>query len=182
MPAQTLHYAITPSSLTYTLYARSKKGLCAIFLGDSSVAMKRELRKRFPGSTLIEDRAALKSIETQIVGLMNAPEKGLDLTLDLQGTSFQQRVWKALQTIPAGSTASYADIARRIGSPRSVRAVAGACAANRLAVVIPCHRVVRKDGDLSGYRWGVELKRTLLKREALQAATSSSAEPAAISR
>ncbi|HEY2528988.1 MAG TPA: methylated-DNA--[protein]-cysteine S-methyltransferase, partial [Xanthobacteraceae bacterium] len=104
----------------------------------------------------------------QVVGFVEAPRIGLDLPLDVRGTAFQERVWKALQEIPAGSTVSYAEIARRIGAPKSVRAVAGACAANKLAVAIPCHRVVRNDGALSGYAWGVERKRVLLDREASQ--------------
>jgi AraC family transcriptional regulator of adaptative response/methylated-DNA-[protein]-cysteine methyltransferase len=102
------------------------------------------------------------------VGFVETPRLGLDLPLDVRGTAFQQRVWQALRKIPTGSTVSYADIAKRIGSPRSVRAVAQACAANTLAVAIPCHRVVRNDGALSGYRWGVERKRALLEREAHQ--------------
>jgi AraC family transcriptional regulator, regulatory protein of adaptative response / methylated-DNA-[protein]-cysteine methyltransferase len=107
-----------------------------------------------------------ESLVARVVGFVEAPRLGLDLPLDVRGTAFQQRVWQALRQIPAGATASYTDIARRIGSPTSVRAVAQACAANPLAVAIPCHRVVRNDGGLSGYRWGVERKRALLQREA----------------
>src|SRR6202042_1124869 len=106
----------------------------------------------------------------QVVGFVEAPRIGLNLPLDVRGTAFQERVWKALQEIPAGATVSYAEIARRIDSPKSVRAVAGACAANNLAVAIPCHRVVRNDGALSGYAWGVDRKRALIEREAAQSA------------
>lgn len=125
-----------------------------------------DLQDKFPNAELIGGDAQYEALMAQVVGLIEAPENGLALPLDIRGTAFQQRVWQALQTIPVGETVSYADIARRIGAPKAVRAVAGACAANVLAVAIPCHRVVRNDGALSGYRWGVERKKALLEKEA----------------
>ena len=127
----------------------------------------RDLQDRFPRATLIGGDAGFEHLVAKVVGFVEAPRLGLDLPLDVRGTAFQQRVWQALREIPAGATASYAEIAKRIGAPKAVRAVAQACAANRLAVAIPCHRVVRNDGALSGYRWGVERKRALLDREAV---------------
>lgn len=125
-----------------------------------------DLQDKFPNAELIGGDAQYEALMAQVVGLIEAPENGLALPLDIRGTAFQQRVWRALQAIPVGETVSYADIARRIGAPKAVRAVAGACAANMLAVAIPCHRVVRNDGALSGYRWGVERKKALLEKEA----------------
>jgi AraC family transcriptional regulator of adaptative response/methylated-DNA-[protein]-cysteine methyltransferase len=162
-----IRFAVGECSLGSILVARSERGVCAIFLGDDPDALARELQDRFPRATLIGGDAEFEQLVAQVVGFVEAPAVGLNLPLDVRGTAFQQRVWQALQEIPAGSTASYTDIASRIGSPKSVRAVAQACAANPLAVAIPCHRVVRTDGGLSGYRWGVERKRGLLQREAL---------------
>lgn len=125
-----------------------------------------DLQDKFPNAELIGGDAQYEALMAQVVGLIEAPENGLALPLDIRGTAFQQRVWRALQAIPVGETVSYADIARRIRAPKAVRAVAGACAANVLAVAIPCHRVVRNDGALSGYRWGVERKKALLEKEA----------------
>ena len=139
--------------------------MCAISLGDDPDALLGELQDRFPRAELIGGDAGFERLVAQVVGLIEQPNIGHELPLDIRGTAFQQRVWQALRQIPAGETASYAQIAQRIGSPKSVRAVAGACAANTLAVAIPCHRVVRSDGALSGYRWGVERKRELLSRE-----------------
>lgn len=158
-------FAIGQCSLGAILVARSARGICAISLGDDPDALARELQDRFPNADLVGGDAEFERLVATIVGFVEAPRLGLDLPLDVRGTAFQQRVWQALRSIPAGSTASYSEIARRIGSPTSVRAVAAACAANTLAVAIPCHRVVRNDGALSGYRWGVERKRTLLDRE-----------------
>lgn len=146
--------------------AQSERGVCAIALGDDPDALARELQDRFPQARLIGGDPAFEQLVARVVGFVEAPGVGLDLPLDVRGTAFQQRVWQALRDIPPGSTASYAEIAERIGSPKSVRAVAQACGANALAVAIPCHRVVRSDGALSGYRWGVERKSALLKREA----------------
>ena len=161
-----IEFAIGESSLGAILVARSQRGVCAISLGDDADALLRELQDRFPRAELIGGDADFERLVAQVVGLIEQPNLGIDLPLDVRGTAFQQRVWQALRQIPPGETASYAQIAQRIGSPKSVRAVAGACAANTLAVAIPCHRVVRSDGALSGYRWGVERKRALLLREA----------------
>jgi len=161
-----IRFAIGECSLGSILVARSARGLCAISLGDDPDALARELQDRFPRARLIGDDPDFAALIARVVGLIEAPRLGLDLPLDVRGTAFQQRVWQALREIPAGATASYTEIAAKIGAPKSVRAVAQACAANTLAVAIPCHRVVRQDGDLSGYRWGVQRKRTLLEREA----------------
>jgi AraC family transcriptional regulator of adaptative response/methylated-DNA-[protein]-cysteine methyltransferase len=145
--------------------AASEVGVCAILIGDDPDALARDLQDRFPRAELIGGDANFEQLVAKVVGLVEAPGVGLDLPLDVRGTAFQQRVWQALREIPAGSTVSYADLAQRIGAPKSVRAVAQACGANALAVAIPCHRVVRNDGALAGYRWGVERKRALLERE-----------------
>ena len=161
-----IRFAVGECSLGSILVAQSERGICAILLGDDPDALTRDLQDRFPKAQLIGGDAAFETHVARVVGFVEAPGKGLDLPLDVRGTAFQQRVWQALREIPSGKTASYADIARRIDAPKSMRAVAQACAANALAVAIPCHRVVRNDGALSGYRWGVERKRALLEREA----------------
>ncbi len=161
-----IRFAVGECSLGSILVARSDRGVCAISLGDDPDALARELQDRFPRATLVGGDAEFEATVAAVVGFVESPRLGLDLPLDVQGTAFQQRVWQALREIPAGRTASYTEIARRIGAPRAVRAVAHACATNHLAVAIPCHRVVRNDGGLSGYRWGVERKRALLEREA----------------
>ena len=161
-----IEFAIAECALGALLVARSQRGVCAISLGDDPGALLRELQDRFPRADQVGGDAGFERLVAQVVGFVEAPRLGLDLPLDVRGTAFQQRVWDALRQIPPGSTASYAEIAARIGSPKSVRAVAQACASNVLAVAIPCHRVVRSDGGLSGYRWGVERKRALLQREA----------------
>ena len=160
-----IRFAVGQCSLGAILTAQSDKGVCAILLGDDPDALLRDLQDRFPTARLIGGDAAYEQQMAKVVGLIEAPALGLDLPLDVRGTAFQQRVWRALQAIPAGETASYRDIACQIGAPKAVRAVAQACAANSLAVAIPCHRVVRQDGALSGYRWGVERKKALLQRE-----------------
>ena len=160
-----IRFAIGQCSLGAILVASSDKGVCAILLGDDPDALARDLQDRFPKAELIGGDADYERTVATVVGFVETPRLGLDLPLDVRGTAFQERVWRALQEIPAGNRATYAEIANRIGAPRAVRAVAGACAANHLAVAIPCHRVVRSDGGLSGYRWGVERKRTLLERE-----------------
>lgn len=162
---QPIRFAVGECSLGSILVARSERGVCAILLGDDPDALARDLQDRFPRAELIGGDAAFESLIARVVGFVEAPALGLDLPLDVRGTAFQQRVWQALISIPSGKTASYAEIARRVGSPKSARAVAQACAANVLAVAIPCHRVVRNDGALSGYRWGVERKKALLERE-----------------
>lgn len=161
-----IRFAIGECSLGSILVAQSERGVCAILLGDDPDALARNLQDRFPRARLIGGDAGFERLVARVVGLVEAPALGLDLPLDVRGTAFQQRVWQALREIPAGSTATYAEIAAKIGAPTAVRAVAGACAANPLAVAIPCHRVIRNDGGLSGYRWGVERKRALLQREA----------------
>jgi len=161
-----IRFAVGECSLGAILVAASERGLCAILLDDDPDALVRELQDRFPKAELIGGDAGFERLVAQVVGFVEAPGIGLDLPLDVRGTAFQQRVWQALRAIPAGETASYAQIAERIGAPKATRAVAGACASNTLAVAIPCHRVVRSDGALSGYRWGVERKRALLEREA----------------
>jgi AraC family transcriptional regulator of adaptative response/methylated-DNA-[protein]-cysteine methyltransferase len=165
-----IRFAIGESSLGFVLVARSERGVCAILMGDDSGELIHDLQDRFPEANAIGDDEDCKQLIAKVVEFVERPAMGLDLPLDMRldvrGTAFQRRVWEALREIPVGSTASYADIANRIGSPRSVRAVAQACGANALAMAIPCHRVVRSDGALSGYRWGVERKRMLLDREA----------------
>ena len=160
-----IRFAVGACSLGSILVAATGKGVCAILFGDDPDALVRDLQDRFPKARLIGADGEFERLVATVVGFVEAPAQGLDLPLDVRGTAFQQRVWQALRRIPSGSTASYAEIAQRIGQPKAVRAVAQACAANALAVAIPCHRVVRTDGAVSGYRWGVERKRALLDRE-----------------
>jgi AraC family transcriptional regulator of adaptative response/methylated-DNA-[protein]-cysteine methyltransferase len=162
---QAIRYAVGKCSLGLTLVAASDKGICAILLGDEPEGLRQELQAMFPRARLVGGDKAFEQLTVKVVGFVEDPKLGLDLPLDVRGTAFQHRVWEALRRIPVGSTASYAEIAEKIGSPKSVRAVARACATNRLAVAIPCHRGVRSDGALSGYRGGVERKRALLVRE-----------------
>lgn len=164
-PDAALRVATAKSSLGHILVARSAKGVCAILLGDGPGVLERDLRQRFARVRLLGRDADAQSLAVEVARVIENPRLRLDVPLDLRGTAFQQRVWRALREIAVGSTTSYAQVARRIGAPRSARAVAQACAANPLAVVIPCHRVVRGDGALSGYRWGIERKRALLKLE-----------------
>lgn len=161
-----IRFAIGECSLGSILVAASDKGVCAILLGDDPDALARDLQDRFPAARLAGGEPEFERWVARIIGFVEAPQLGLDLPLDIRGTAFQQRVWRALREIPVGSTASYADVAEQIGAPKSVRAVAQACGANPIAVAIPCHRVLRHDGAISGYRWGVERKRALLEREA----------------
>lgn len=164
-----LRFAIGQSSLGAILVASSTKGVAAILMGDYPNVLVEDLQDRFPKARLVGGDEDYERFVARVVGLVETPHLGLDLPLDVRGTAFQQRVWQALREIPAGRTASYAEIAERIGARSSVRAVAGACAANNIALAIPCHRVVRTDGALSGYAWGVERKRTLIGREAAAA-------------
>jgi len=161
-----IRFAVGQCALGAILVAQSARGICAILLGDDPHQLVCDLQDQFRRANLIGADAEFEQLIARVVGFIEAPAIGLDLPLDVRGTAFQERVWQALREIPTGSTASYADIALRIGSPKAVRAVAQACGANSLAVAIPCHRVVRSDGNLSGYRWGVERKRELLAREA----------------
>ena len=161
----TIRFAVGQCSLGAILVAQSQTGVCAILLGDDPDTLVRDLQDQFPKAELVGADQGFEQLVAQVVGFVEAPALGLDLPLDLRGTAFQERVWQALREIPVGSTASYAQIAERIGAPKSFRAVAQACGANHLAVAIPCHRVVRSNGELSGYRWGVERKRQLLERE-----------------
>ena len=163
-----IRFAIGQCSLGAILVASSVKGVCCITLGDDPEFLLADLQHRFRKAELVGGDGEFEKLVATVVGFVEAPQLGLELPIDVRGTVFQQRVWQALREIPAGSTASYSQIAEKIGSPQAVRAVAGACAANSIAVAIPCHRVVRHDGHLSGYRWGVERKRTLLKREAIR--------------
>ena len=167
-------FAVGECSLGSILVAASRKGITAIMLGDDPEALIHDLEDRFPKAKLIGGDRDFEDVMAKVVGLVEAPQAGIDLPLDVRGTAFQHRVWKALLDIPLGTTATYSEIAQRIGMPKAVRAVAGACAANKIAVAIPCHRVVRNDGSLSGYRWGVERKRALIAREARRMATRSS--------
>jgi AraC family transcriptional regulator of adaptative response/methylated-DNA-[protein]-cysteine methyltransferase len=161
-----IRFAVGECSLGSILVAQSDRGVCAILMGEDPDELARELQDRFPRARLIGGDVQFEQLIAKVVGFVESPGLGLDLPLDVRGTAFQQRVWQALREIPAGRTVSYAELAQRIGAPKSVRAVAQACGANVLAVAIPCHRVVRNDGGLSGYRWGVERKRALLAREA----------------
>jgi AraC family transcriptional regulator of adaptative response/methylated-DNA-[protein]-cysteine methyltransferase len=161
-----IHFAIGECSLGAILVAQSERGVCSILIGDDPRLLIEDLQDTFPNAHLIGNESGYEDLVAKVVGMVEKPAMGFDLPLDIRGTAFQQRVWKALQQIPVGTTASYADIAKKIGEPRAFRAVAQACGANTLAVAIPCHRVVRNDGGLSGYRWGIERKRTLIEREA----------------
>jgi AraC family transcriptional regulator of adaptative response/methylated-DNA-[protein]-cysteine methyltransferase len=160
-----IRFAVGECSLGSILVAATDKGVCAILLGDEPDALVRDFQRRFPNAELVGGDSEFEQMVAKVVGFVEMPALGLDLPLHVRGTAFQQRVWRALREIPPGSTASYTEIADRIGAPKAVRAVAQACASNSLAVAIPCHRVVRIDGGLSGYRWGVERKRRLLDRE-----------------
>lgn len=168
-----MRFAVGECSLGSILVAASDKGIAAILLGDSPEALIHDLEDRFPKANLIGGDRDFEDLMAKVVGLVEAPVMGLDLPLDIRGTAFQHRVWQALCEIPAGKTVTYSEIAERISMPKAVRAVASACAANKIAVAIPCHRVVRSDGSLSGYRWGVERKRKLLDREAKSPSSSA---------
>ena len=161
-----IRFAVGECSLGSILVAATDKGVCAILLGDDPDRLVRDLQDRFPKAHLIGGDQGFEHLVAKVVGFVERPALGLELPLDVRGTAFQRRVWQALREIPVGATASYTGIAERVGAPKAVRAVAHACASNTIAVAIPCHRVVRKDGALSGYRWGVERKRVLLTREA----------------
>jgi AraC family transcriptional regulator, regulatory protein of adaptative response / methylated-DNA-[protein]-cysteine methyltransferase len=163
---ESIRFAVGQCSLGSILVASTEKGVCAIQFGDDPGALVRDLQDTFPKAELIGGDGDFEQLVAKVVGLVEVPAQGFDLPLDVRGTAFQQRVWQALREIPAGSTRSYTEIAKRINAPKAMRAVAQACLSNAIAVAIPCHRVVRTDGGLSGYRWGVERKRALLEREA----------------
>jgi AraC family transcriptional regulator of adaptative response/methylated-DNA-[protein]-cysteine methyltransferase len=165
-----INFALGQTTLGAILVASSKKGVVAILLGDDPEKLLRELQDRFPKAKLIGADQEYERLVARVIGFVEAPNQAPNLPLDIRGTAFQQRVWRALQGIPAGTTVSYAEIAKKIGSPKSVRAVASACAANSIAIAIPCHRVVRTDGSLSGYAWGIDRKRHLIDRERQQEA------------
>jgi AraC family transcriptional regulator of adaptative response/methylated-DNA-[protein]-cysteine methyltransferase len=160
-----IRFAVAHCVLGSVLVAASARGICALLLGEDRAELVRDLEKRFPNAQLAQGDAAFQRSVRAVVAFVDEPRNGLDLPLDIRGTAFEQRVWQALLAVPPGETVSYSELARRIGAPLAARAVARACAANALAVAIPCHRVVRADGSLSGYRWGVERKRALLARE-----------------
>ena len=162
-----LSYAISQCALGVALAARSAEGVCAILIGDADEELRADLALRFPQSTILTDEIAVRDDLAKVVRFMEKPAEGLDLTLDMRGTPFERRVWEMLRTISVGATVSYSDLAKGISPSTSPRAVAGACAANPIALAIPCHRVVRGNGDLAGYRWGVERKRALLQKEAM---------------
>jgi AraC family transcriptional regulator, regulatory protein of adaptative response / methylated-DNA-[protein]-cysteine methyltransferase len=164
-----IRFAVGRWSLGRVLVAASDKGVCAILPGEDADALRRDLQERFPQAQLVEADEQVKRWTADVIRFLEAPKPDLALPLDLGGTEFQRRVWEALREIPPGSTVSYKELAERVGSPDAVRAVAQACAANDLAIAIPCHRVVRSNGSISGYRWGVERKRALLQREAARA-------------
>jgi AraC family transcriptional regulator of adaptative response/methylated-DNA-[protein]-cysteine methyltransferase len=171
-PQTELRYAVGQSSLGLVLVAASDKGVAAILFGDDPETLSGELRRRFPKAELIAGDGAFGKIVARVVAMAETPTAGLELPLDIRGTAFQQRVWRALIEIPMGSTETYSEIARRIGMPSAVRAVARACAMNHISIAVPCHRVVRTDGDLAGYYWGIGRKKALLEREAQAAADS----------
>jgi AraC family transcriptional regulator of adaptative response/methylated-DNA-[protein]-cysteine methyltransferase len=166
---QDIRFAIRECSLGLILIAASEKGVCAILFGDNPDELRRDLQHQFPRARLIGGDKSFEDLTAKVIAFVEAPGEGLDLPLDIRGTAFQHRVWDALRRIPAGSTASYAEVARKIGKPKAVRAVARACATNRIAVAIPCHRVIGSDGSLTGYRGGIERKRVLLAREVKKA-------------
>ncbi len=167
-----IQYLVRTCSLGALLVASTDRGVCAILLGDQAQALIEDLQLRFPNANLNAVhstkamKAELEKIALRAAECVDTPNTSFEFPLDMQGTPFQQQVWKTLQQIPMGQTRSYSDIAQQIGRPQSARAIAGACAANPIAVIVPCHRVVRHDGALSGYRWGIERKRNLLEREA----------------
>ncbi len=162
---ETVRFAVGQSSLGAILVAATEKGICSIALGDDPELLVRALETRFSAATLVGDDPAFAAVVSKVVGFVESPRDALDLPLDIRGSAFQERVWRALTSIAPGETRSYTEIAEAIGQPSAVRAVASACAANEIAVVIPCHRVVRASGGLSGYRWGIERKAALLERE-----------------
>lgn len=172
---ETIRFVTVSTPLGWALVAATERGICMTALGDDRDQLASALRQRFPAAEVIAEDREFGQWADRIVRFITAPERNLDLPLDIRGTAFQARVWRALQKIPLGKTMSYAEIASALGQPKAVRAVAQACAANKLALIVPCHRVIRSDGDLGGYRWGVERKRALLARERAAAAPDEAA-------
>ncbi len=166
MTVDTISHATGETVFGPVLVARSAAGVCAIFIGASRSKLEVDLADRFPKAEIVANETVVRDDLAKVIRFVDKPADGLNLELDLRGTPFQRRVWETLRTIAVGATVTYSELARRIGAPNSVRAVAGACASNPLALAIPCHRVVRGDGDLASYRWGVERKRQLIKKEA----------------
>jgi methylated-DNA-[protein]-cysteine S-methyltransferase/AraC family transcriptional regulator of adaptative response/methylated-DNA-[protein]-cysteine methyltransferase len=164
--ADVLVYAVADIALGKVLVARSTKGVCAILLGDSAGRLAQDLAERFPNAVLVASKAMVRDDIARVLRYLAKPSNGLDLTLDIHGTPFQRRVWAQLKAIPAGGTVTYGELARQLSPASHPRAVATACAANPIALAIPCHRVIRKDGDLAGYRWGLARKRALIEKEA----------------
>lgn len=158
-------FSLGNSSLGVVLVACSPRGVCAIALGDDTESVSQAFLQKFPSGQLVSDQPQLSGYLQQIIGFIESPQQGLDLPLDMRGTPFQQQVWQALLAIPIGTTCSYNSLAQRIDAPNAIRAVASACAANSIALAIPCHRVITSNGSMSGYRWGVERKAELLRRE-----------------
>jgi AraC family transcriptional regulator, regulatory protein of adaptative response / methylated-DNA-[protein]-cysteine methyltransferase len=176
---ETIRFVTVETSLGWALVAATGRGVCMTALADDRGSLESALRQRFPAAAVIAEDPGLQDWAERIVGFVTAPDHNLDLPLDIQGTAFQARVWRALQKIPLGRTTTYTEIAAALGQPKAVRAVAQACAANKLALLVPCHRVIRRDGELGGYRWGVERKRALLDRERAAAARELADEAAA---
>jgi len=176
---ETIRFVTVATPLGWALVAATERGICMTALGDDRDGLAVALQQRFPLAQVIAEDAGLKDWADRIVRFITAPEQNLDLPLDIRGTAFQARVWRALQKIPLGKTASYTEIAEALGQPKAVRAVAQACAANKLALIVPCHRVVRSDGELGGYRWGIERKRALLDRERAAAPDAAAPDEAA---
>lgn len=172
-----IRFAVGQCSLGAILVASTSVGICSIMLGDDAETLVQSLQDAFPRASLLGGDAEFEQLVARVVGFIEIPQASLDLPLDIRGTVFQQRVWQALSSIPPGTTMTYADLAQRIGAPKAIRAVASACASNKLAVAIPCHRVVRTDGSLSGYRWGIERKQALLERESNQKTASPNRNP-----
>ena len=164
--AEKIKFATGKSELGAVLVARSAAGVCAILIGDGTEVLKRDLAEEFTDAKLVRDDLALRTDLEKILTFIKTPAKGLDLSLDIRGTPFQRRVWAALLGVRVGYKITYAALASRIGEPRAIRAVANACAANAIALAIPCHRVVRSDGALAGYRWGAERKKVIVEKEA----------------
>jgi AraC family transcriptional regulator of adaptative response/methylated-DNA-[protein]-cysteine methyltransferase len=173
---ETIRFTCVKTTLGWALVAATERGICMTALGDDKAPLEADLRRRFPAALIWPADSKLAGWAERIVRFVTAPGEQPDLPLDIRGTAFQARVWRALQKVPPGKTSTYSEIAAALGQPKAVRAVAAACAANKLALLVPCHRIVGKSGDLTGYRWGVERKRALLAAEHEVTATDAAAE------